>query len=736
MKSFLADCKAVIEAIEEEHAGTSIDILLWIYLNLLYYPLISNKEKGYKEELLPLIEKSNGFSDLWELSNSISQASYTILIKKVLQRYTYVQKDRAEGELLSIKSMEVIYEGLLHQQLRSKTGSYYTPDYIVDYITANSIEAYFNNRLGLRLELDCNDIAKGEISRIDADRIIKIIDKIKIADIACGGGAFLRSALRILCNIKKAALAAMDLQQEERSIKACIARNSLYGMDIQPSTVILCRILLLMALGVSSTGIIEEELNIVAANSLLSEEGGCYDIVLGNPPYLGERGNKEFFKELRSTPFGGRYYESKMDYFYYFIYRATELLKENGVLGYITTNYFVTADGAFKLRQFLKDSLTFKTIVNFNDVSIFQDAKGQHNMLYIALKGHQEAEDGVLLCFESGGLKQQEIEALLKGKGAGLSAVYYDTQKVLYDSTGQMLIQSEGSHAAILNKILSSASSTLGGICHINQGIVSGADRVTAALKERLEEDLALGNGIFVLTLEEAEEKGFLTPEYESLLKPFYKNSNVYKYSSKNAPQLYILYLTDNNIKSIEDYPLLLAHLLPYKVILEARREVVQGSISWFSLQWPRNISLFTEEKILAPQRALENIFGYSEEAWFASADVYFISLKQQQISLNYLLGLLNSPVIYFWLYYRGKRKGDYLELYSTPLRAIPIPTYCTAAIEEIDLLVRQVRGCIEVGVDYEDLQDKINSIIYELYDFDQAEVQEIINHMEKRRKR
>ncbi len=738
MKLFLEDCTAVIKTIEEENVGTPIDLLLWVYLNLLCYPMINQRDEGYKAAFLQLIGESNNFSALWGLSNNISQTSYTIVIKEILQCYTYIQGSGEDLEPLSVKSLESIYERLLHQQLRSKTGSYYTPDYIVEYITAKSIEAYFKNSFGLRLALDSDAEAIIEINRRDATEILKIIDNIKIADIACGGGAFLRSALRMLCNIKKAALAAMDLQQEESTIKAGIARNNIYGMDIQPSTVLLCKILLLMTLGTNPGSSINEDLNIIVGNSLLIEKDSCYDIVLGNPPYLGERGNKEFFKALRETAFGSRYYESKMDYFYYFIYKAAELLKEKGVLGYITTNYFVTADGAFQLRQFLRENLSFKTIVNFNDVSIFQDAKGQHNMLYIALKGGSEADGGTLLCLESGSYKQKEIEEILKGKGAveSVKAVYYEGQSDLYDPSGQMLIQSEGNHTAILQKILSAATATLGSLCYINQGLVSGADRITAALKEKLESEIEIGRGIFVLTEEEAEEKGFLTPEYEVFLKPFYKNSNVYKYNAKNIPQLYILYITDRNVKKINDYPLLLEHLLPYKTILEARREVVQGSISWYSLQWPRNIMIFTEEKILAPQRSLENIFGYSRGDWFASADVYFISLKQPQVSINYLLGLLNSPVVYFWLYYRGKRKGDYLELYSTPLRAIPVPTYCTAEIAEIDLLVQKIRDGIEAGLDYGYLQEKINELVYKIYDLSPEEVQEIISHVEKRRKR
>ncbi len=40
---------------------------------------------------------------------------------------------------------------------------------------------------------------------------------------------------------------------------------------------------------------------------------------------------------------------------------------------------------------------------------------------------------------------------------------------------------------------------------------------------------------------------------------------------------------------------------------------------------------------------------------------------------MKYLLALLNSKLYYTWLYYRGKRKGETLELYVTPISEIPI---------------------------------------------------------------
>jgi hypothetical protein len=47
-----------------------------------------------------------------------------------------------------------------------------------------------------------------------------------------------------------------------------------------------------------------------------------FDVVLGNPPYVGQSGNKEMFREVLKTDLGKRYHQRRMDYFYFFFHKA------------------------------------------------------------------------------------------------------------------------------------------------------------------------------------------------------------------------------------------------------------------------------------------------------------------------------------------------------------------------------------------------------------------------------
>jgi len=99
--------------------------------------------------------------------------------------------------------------------------------------------------------------------------------------------------------------------------------------------------------------------------------------VIGNPPYVGESGHKELFRPIANTDFGKKYYQGKMDLYYFFFNKGLDLLKEGGYCGLITTNYYLNAAGAKILRKDFKERANIQKLVNFNELGIFQSALGQ-----------------------------------------------------------------------------------------------------------------------------------------------------------------------------------------------------------------------------------------------------------------------------------------------------------------------------------------------------------------------
>ena len=105
--------------------------------------------------------------------------------------------------------------------------------------------------------------------------------------------------------------------------------------------------------------------------------------------------------------------------------------------------------------------------------------------------------------------------------------------------------------------------------------------------------------------------------------------------------------------------------------------------------------------------------------------DVYFVTEKDPSTSLKYVLALLNSNAYYFWLYHKGKRKGEALELYQRPLSEIPIKRISNESQERFVALVDQILRVRSKSAlaDVSFFQREIDRHVYSLFDFTPEEI-------------
>jgi type I restriction-modification system DNA methylase subunit len=127
---------------------------------------------------------------------------------------------------------------------------------------------------------------------------------------------------------------------------------------------------------------------IKSPSSLAGEGPGedGFDIVIANPPYIGEKGHKNIFREIKIGTMA-QFYTRKSDLFYFFFHFALNIAKDEGTVALITTNYYLSATQALKLRTDLKRRSSVLRLINFNEMKIFDSALGQHNMITVFRKG-------------------------------------------------------------------------------------------------------------------------------------------------------------------------------------------------------------------------------------------------------------------------------------------------------------------------------------------------------------
>lgn len=381
---------------------------------------------------------------------------------------------------------------------------------------------------------------------------------------------------------------------------------------------------------------------------------GPFDLIVANPPYVGQKGHAEIFKALRQNPLWADYVVPKNDLLYYFFYLALHLLKPGGVAGFITPPYFATAAGGKRLRKTLQEQSTLLRLIDFEQHRLFAEA-AEHTLLSVFQSGTAAAPCQV-----------------------GNTKINVAQKDLFYGPDLFLRTQPPGPEEELLKR-MQQAPHRLGEIAQVSTGLMTGCDRA------------------FVLSSAE-KNRGLFTQKELAKLKPFFKNSDIKPYAPCLCAKRWLIdfFYPNDRDTDITLYPHLLAHLSRFKHKLLLRKQnnngidkqLAQGRFWFGSVR--RKIN-FEAEKLVLPHRAKTVCAAYSNGPWYASSDVYFITNPQAPYTLWTLLGLLNSAPYFTWLKANGKRKGELLELYSAPLLQLPIPTLPPQKKEQLEKLTRMI---------------------------------------------
>ncbi|MDY6911806.1 MAG: N-6 DNA methylase [Chloroflexota bacterium] len=664
------------------------------------------------------------------------------IVSYVMDRLSRSDLSKYNGDFLG-----PIYAECMNRIDQKSGGQYYTPIEVISFIW-DRVEFSGENAL-FRLE--------------QGQRKPRLI-----FDPATGSGGFLVEAAH--------RMTSAESEASDRNVKASIM-DSLCGAEIQsfPHYITQVNILIQLTPLVDKSGGIDDHqchaFPIVNQDSLslhnhdndaslLTDKPedfirDCqdFDYVCSNPPYIGEKGNKSLFRAtIERYTYWRQHYVGKMDYFYWFAILGLSKLREGGKLGFITTSYWPTADGAAQLREYILNHAIIREIIDFGPVAIFEDAPGQHSMIFImerskdsrsrdqnrikiarvkkALKGNctlKQLLDHLEMHIAKTNYKDDLIDVYTSSieQGALTRSAWNLMPSIKMDSTLERIAQ---------------AGTPLGEICSVNQGIISGADKVTFRNIGLLSahwiatHNIKVGDGIFVITQREMQSMQ-LNADNITLIKPLCKNSEISRYGIESGNQQFLIYTTKQT--DLDKYPAIKAHLEKFRPILENKREFKEGKLPWFSLHWARDQKMFEGAKIITPNRALKNTFAFSDTSLYSMSDVFFITNQNHNENPIYILGLLNSSTLEFWCSGNRKGKGWAGEFVGTPLSQIPIRRIDFNNLGEAethDLLVKLIEEIIEIKKAstsrsrkrIEQLQREIDTIAFELYGLNQEDVKVI----------
>ncbi|MBL7815776.1 MAG: N-6 DNA methylase [Saprospiraceae bacterium] len=314
------------------------------------------------------------------------------------------------GNEIRVERNKIIIEQ--KPEVRKAGGVYYTPQYIVNYIVEKTV------------------------GQLIAGKTPDQIAKIKIVDPSCGSGSFLLGAYQFLLdyhldyyykNRKKLKEIPVGDDGKLTTIeKKRILNNNIFGVDLDERAVEIAKLsLLLKVLEDETSATLEDErllgfkekvlpnldMNIQCGNSLIGkdlrkrvpsvsiaeEKGykvfdwatifpkvfqqGGFDCVIGNPPYGASlTGIFDFY--FRDVYAVAGY---QLDTYILFIERATQLIKEGGLIGYIIPSAWVASMYDVKLRQFLAQRVAIDGMV-ITPKKTFEDATVETCILLLSKK--------------------------------------------------------------------------------------------------------------------------------------------------------------------------------------------------------------------------------------------------------------------------------------------------------------------------------------------------------------
>jgi hypothetical protein len=357
-------------------------------------------------------------------------------------------------------------------------------------------------------------------------------------------------------------------------------------------------------------------------------EGGGFDAVIGNPPYvrqemLGEF--KPYFQEHYKT------FHGVADLYVYFIEKGVSLLRDGGRFSFIVANKWMKANYGEPLRRWMKGQ-RIEEIVDFGDLPVFQEATTYPCILRIS-GGRGTARRAPMISVTKvktldfvGAIHELPLQAYVNEH-------HYEVSREALDDSGWSL--SGGAEEALLAKI-KAVGKPLGEYVkgNIYYGIKTGL------------------NEAFVIDSETRSRLIAEDPKSAELIKPFLVGRDIKRYSLTDEGRYLILvpkgWTSRDSSRTTpteawkwfrQNYPAIANHLLPFKEKAEKRYD--KGEY-WWELRGCDYYEEFERPKIIYAEIAAKGQFTLDSEGFYSDTTTYILGDDPK-----YLLGDNVQDIVY-----------------------------------------------------------------------------------------
>ncbi|ELW5167244.1 class I SAM-dependent DNA methyltransferase [Campylobacter coli] len=449
---------------------------------------------------------------------------------------------------------------------------------------------------------------------------------------------------------------------------------------------------------------------------ILDDDGNFkgFDLIIGNPPYIRQEELKELKPHLAKNY---KVYKGTSDIYTYFYELGFNVLKENGILSFITSNKYTRAGYGEALREFLLKNVKVLEYTDLNGIKVFDSA----------------TVDTSILCFEKSKSKDNKFKYLALSNeilktcayDIGLYKDYAEfSQNSLSKESFTFSDENTSALKAKIERIGTPLKEWQG--LNIYRGILTGYNEAFIITTEKRNEILANCK-------DEAEKE-----RTAKLIRKMLRGRDIKRYSYEWAG-LWVInthngYKNQNGEKveviNIEYYPSLKKHFDEFYPQLEKRTD---KGLTPYNLRNCAYLDEFEKEKIVWNPVSGEYLFSYIKEHIFFNNSLFMMTLDV--FSLKYILAFMNSNC-YKWLITLKTnliQTGSYAYGAKDKIERLPIPKINSKNEKLANELINLVDEILKAkeqdkNVNTQELENKINSLVYKLYNLTEEEIKIIEN--------
>ncbi|WP_038852676.1 class I SAM-dependent DNA methyltransferase [Campylobacter coli] len=410
---------------------------------------------------------------------------------------------------------------------------------------------------------------------------------------------------------------------------------------------------------------------------ILDDDGNFkgFDLIIGNPPYIRQEELKELKPHLAKNY---KVYKGTSDIYTYFYELGFNVLKENGILSFITSNKYTRAGYGEALREFLLKNVKFLEYTDLNGIKVFDSA----------------TVDTSILCFEKSKSKDNKFKYLalnneiLKTCAYNIG-LYKDFAEFSQNSLSKESFTFSDENTSALKAKIERIGTPLKEWYGLNiyRGILTGYNEAFIITTEKRNEILANCK-------DEAEKE-----RTAKLIRKMLRGRDIKRYSYEWAG-LWVIGTFPSLKIDIEQYPALKQYLSQFLPRIE---------------------------------QSGEYLFSYIKEHIFFNNSLFMMTLDV--FSLKYILAFMNSNC-YKWLITLKTnliQTGSYAYGAKDKIERLPIPKINSKNEKLANELINLVDEILKAkeqdkNVNTQELENKINSLVYKLYNLTEEEIKIIEN--------